>query len=210
MGSRFVGFVKRLGLPFALTLAGSYVERRLLTETSLAFLLEETPPLGVPRGLGLTTGLLVLTTFWLLFYGFLVVGRARTQCMELARKDGETEVEERYGLPNLYAQGTSKHARTFNMVQRSHQGIMESFPGYILMSLISATNFPILTAINCALWWYSRIVWTRGYSAGSHPRDRYSHPQSRLFWMNMAALFLLSLLGSFNLVAGYAFFWDVL
>jgi MAPEG family len=201
--------LKRLGIPFAATLVASYAERVLLRKTSLGFLLEETPPLGVPRGFGLTTAVLALTTFWLLFYGFLVVGSARSKYMDLARKDGELNVEERYGLPNLYAQGTTKHVIAFNSVQRSHQQILESYPGYLLMALLASIYFPLLAAIHCALWLYSRIVWTRGYATGNSPKDRYSHPHSRLFWTNMTALFLLSLLSSVNLVAGYAFFWDV-
>jgi MAPEG family len=200
--------LKRLGVPFGVTLVASYAERVLLRKTSLGFLLEETP-LGVPRGFGLTTCILVLTCFWMLFYGFLVVGSARSKYMDLAKKDGEPDVEERYGLPNLYAQGATKHVRAFNSVQRSHQQIMESYPGYLLMALLAAVYFPVLAAINCALWLYSRMVWTRGYATGENPKDRYSHPHSRWFWTNMNVLFLLALLSSVNLVAGYAFFWDV-
>lgn len=57
-----------------------------------------------------TPMILIGMGFWSVAHG-MSVSQARTKYMELAKKDGEKDVEERYGFPNLYAQGTSKHVR---------------------------------------------------------------------------------------------------
>ena len=69
--------------------------------------------------------------FFALVHG-MGVGAARRKYTELAKKDGEKDTEERYGLPNLYVDGNTKHARAFNAIQRSHQHIFETFPSVIL------------------------------------------------------------------------------
>ena len=61
----------------------------------------------------ITPAILIGTGFWTLMHGF-KVGKARTTYAELAKKDGEKDVDERYLLPNLYVQGTSKHVKAFN------------------------------------------------------------------------------------------------
>jgi hypothetical protein len=64
---------------------------------------------------GATPFLLIVTGFWATLYAF-QVDDAREKYPALAKADGEPDVDERYGLPNLYAQGTSKHAKAFNCV----------------------------------------------------------------------------------------------
>ena len=71
---------------------------------------------------------------------------------ELARKDGEKDVDERYLLPNLYAQGTSKHARAFNCIQRSHQHIFETFTTVVIGGLAGAVTFPICSAVSTFMY----------------------------------------------------------
>lgn len=98
-----------------------------------------------------TPAILLGTGFWSLLQGF-AVGQARTKYAELARKDGEKDVDERYLLPNLYAQGTSKHARAFNCVQRSHQHIFETYTQAVLGGLAGMISFPICTAISSLMY----------------------------------------------------------
>ncbi len=80
------------------------------------------------------------------------VGQARNMYAELARKDGEEDVDERYLLPNLYAQGTSKHARAFNCVQRSHQHIFETYTQAVLGGLAGMISLPVTTAISSLMY----------------------------------------------------------
>ncbi len=57
------------------------------------------PPLiaGVPKAFGITLLVLVLSAFWLTLHGF-SVGAARKKYAELAKKDGEKDVDKRYNL----------------------------------------------------------------------------------------------------------------
>ena len=50
------------------------------------------------RFLAITPTVLIGTGFWTLMHGF-KVGKARTKYAELAKKDGEENVDERYLLP---------------------------------------------------------------------------------------------------------------
>lgn len=70
----------------------------------------------------------------------------------MARKDGEKDVDERYLLPNLYAQGTSKNVKAFNCVQRSHQHIFETFTTVVVGGLAGAVTFPVCTAVSTFLY----------------------------------------------------------
>jgi hypothetical protein len=195
----------------ALALAGSFIEDKFLPQ-SLEFLTEpSTAVAGLPRGFGLTVLVLCFSYFWLLAHG-MSVGSARSKYIALAKKDGEKDVEERYALPNLYAQGTSKHVRAFNCVQRSHQQILETFPGYLLTSLVAAVGFPLFSALLCALWLKSRMDWVAGYvESEGDVAKRYGRAFSGFFWNSMLALFFMSVMTSVNVLAGgeKAVFWDM-
>lgn len=56
------------------------------------------------------------------------------------------DVDERFQYPNLYAQGTSKHVRAFNCVQRSHQQIYETFTTAVVSGLAASITFPLCAA----------------------------------------------------------------
>ena len=124
-------------------------------------------------------GLFALTPLTLIGLGFfslshgLQVGKARADAMELAKKDGEKDVEERYNLPNLYAQGTSKHARAFNCIQRSHQHIFETYTAASIMGCTAALSFPLAAAVSTAIYTLGRIKLTQGYydCAAKHGGD---------------------------------------
>ena len=91
--------VKAVGL----ALASTFVEQSLLPKIGLGFLQEKTTnDLGLPRGYGLVIIMTTTIYFWVVLVG-MKVGAARSKYSELAKKDGEKEVAERYALPNLYA-----------------------------------------------------------------------------------------------------------
>jgi len=207
-----------------MALAMTLLEQIFLPKIGMGFLLESggtptsalvEPPLPLaasylPTGYGLVILVLTLTYLWLFMVG-MSVGAARDKCSALAEKDGEKDVAERYQLPNLYAQGTSKHVRAFNCVQRSHQQILETLPGYFCTVLVTGLEFPITAFVMASLWLYSRMVWVKGYAASmGEPTQRYSHPFSAVFWHCMLTLIVTSLFVAAQLVLGRKIFWDEL
>ncbi|KAL7484440.1 hypothetical protein ACHAW6_010966 [Cyclotella cf. meneghiniana] len=130
----------------------------------------------------ITPAILLGTGFWAFTHGF-VVGKARTKYAELAREDGETDVDERYLLPNLYVQGTSKHAMAFNCIQRSHQHIFETYTQAVLGGLAGMISFPISTAISSMMYAIGRVQLSRGYAAAEgDPKKRYEARFSIWMW----------------------------
>lgn len=108
-------------------------------------------------------------------------------------------------------EGTSKNARAFNCVQRSHQQILETLPGYFITVLVSGLEYPVATFVFASLWLYSRSVWVVGYSDSSgDPALRYSHPHSRVFWHCKLALLMMSWFVAIQLLVGKKIFWDSL
>ena len=160
-------------------LAGSYLETNFGPALG-------TGTLGLPRLFGITPAILTGTSFWVVLHGFMVVGRSRSKYMKLAEEDGEKEVEERYGLPNLYAQGTSKHAKAFNCIQRSHQHIFETFPYLCIISLVGAVHYPITAATATFAYALGRYTMSSGYANGDGDASkRYSSPFARLMWRGL-------------------------
>lgn len=101
------------------------------------------------------------------FFGIahgMAVGKARAKYMEKAKKDGEENVEDRYGLPNLYAQGTSPNVKAFNAVQRSHQQIFETYTQMVLFGLAGAVEFPIATACATTMYAVGRVIFSVNYA----------------------------------------------
>jgi hypothetical protein len=157
---------------------------------------------------GVTPLILCGMSFWSLTYGFTVVGNSRRKYMEKAKADGEENVEERYGLPNLYAQGTSKNARAFNAIQRSHQHIFETLPGVMLTSIINAFQYPCLTAIYTAVYACGRVILTNNYGTSEgEVEKRYSNPLARCMWYGILGNFLLSFVSCANMITGKKVLW---
>ena len=102
-------------------------------------------------------------------------------------------------------EGTSKHAKAFNCVQRSHQQILETLPGYFVTVLISGLEYPVATFCFASVWLHSRMVWAKGYADSN---ERYSHPHSKFFWHCMLALLLMSWLVAMQLLFARKIFWD--
>jgi len=208
-----------------MALASTLVEQTILPRIGLGFLLEpggsppwsKTPSIEptlpltasyLPSGYGLVIAVVTITYLWVMMLG-MTVGAARSKYSALAEKDGEKNVVERYQLPNLYAQGTSKHALAFNCVQRSHQQILETLPGYFCTVLFAGLEFPITAFFFASLWLYSRMVWVKGYAASmGDPSQRYSHPFSGFFWHSMLVLMMASLFVAIQLLLGRKIFWD--
>jgi len=123
--------------------------------------------------------------------------------MELAKKDGETDVEARYGLPNLYAQGTSKHAKAFNCEQRSHQQIFETFPQVCLLAMVGAVHYPITAALNTCVYTIGRYSMSMAYAnADGDAAKRYSSPLARFIWYGYLSTIVVSIVSSISFVVG--------
>lgn len=218
--------IDRIAKAIFIALASTFFEQTVLPKTGLGFLTEPggtppaitttmvEPPLPLtasylPAGYGLVILALSATYLWMLLLG-ISIGSARTKYSELAEKDGEKDVAERYQLPNLYAQGTSKNALAFNCVQRSHQQIIETFPGYFCSVLFTGLEFPVTAFVMASLWLYSRMVWVKGYQESKgKPMERYSHPFSGIFWHCMLALIMTSIMVAIELVLGRKIFWNL-
>lgn len=181
---------------FAAGLAGTFLETKFGPDLGAG-------SLGLPRLFGLTPAILTGTSFWVLLHGFLVVGRSRSKYMKLAEEDGEKEVEERYGLPNLYAQGTSKHARAFNCIQRSHQHIFETFPYLCMISLLGAVHYPITAATATLAYAVGRYHISNGYAnSDGEPSKRYTSPFAPLMWYGLLSSMVVSGLSCASFIAG--------
>lgn len=130
----------------------------------------------------ITPLILIATGFWSVTHG-MKVGKGRKDAIENAKKDGEENVEDRYDLPNLYAQGTSKHVKVFNTIQRSHQHIFESFTQLAIASMAGAMEFPITAAASTLLYSVGRVALSNGYAAAEgDPTKRYSSSVAKYMW----------------------------
>mmetsp|Transcript_14465 Transcript_14465/g.17590 ORF Transcript_14465/g.17590 Transcript_14465/m.17590 type:complete len:194 (-) Transcript_14465:357-938(-) len=179
------------------TIAGPIIEKKLTASSSAQ---------DIPGSFGIVILMLGLFNFWTIMYS-MKVGAARTKYKEKAIKDGEKDAEARYTLPNLYVDGTTKPARAFNCVQRSHQQILETISQFNTFALVSGLNFPYTTSALVCLYFFSRIVWTGSYAASEgEPDKRYDHPLSKHIWTSLLALFGLSVLSGLKFMIGDAFF----
>lgn len=175
-------------------------------ETKYSPMLFAAPKDGSISSLYVATPTILLGVgFFALSHG-LRVGAARKKYMELAKKDGEKDAEDRYGLPNLYVDGNTKHARAFNAVQRSHQHIFETFPSAILGGLLGAYQFPITTAFSSLLYASARITLSRAYAdSEGDVAKRYSNPLSRCMWYGLLMNFVLGFASAFKTLSKVEF-----
>ena len=179
---------KIFGTAIPAALGFAYLERAVLPGL-IPLLFQKSSVLGgvLTRAVGVPLLLTTGACFWLTLHGF-SVGSARSKYMELARKDGEKDVDARYSLPNLYVDGPSKHARAFNCVQRSHQQAFETLPQLLFFTATAALAYPLAAAANVALWLVGRVTWTAGYAqSGGDPAKRYDHPLAFLIFASYMA-----------------------
>jgi glutathione S-transferase len=105
-------------------------------------------------------------------------------------------------------EGTSKHAKAFNCVQRSHQQMLETLPGYFITVLVTGLEYPVVAFVLASGWLVSRMVWVKGYAASmGDASKRYSHPLSHYFWDFKLGLLAASWLVAVQLVLGRKIFW---
>ena len=190
-----------VGKSIAGGLAAAFLESKYQPASMLG--LAATGPAGLPQAFGFTPLLLSGMSFWILVHGFTAVNSARAKYIKQAKKDGETEVEERFGYPNLYAQGTSKNARAFNCVQRSHQQIFETFPQTCLLSMVGAVTYPIATAVTLSSYCVGRFYLSQGYaSAEGDASKRYDHPLAVFTWYGFLSTLTVAVASGISIVAG--------
>jgi glutathione S-transferase len=117
------------------------------------------------------------------------VGGSRKKFMEKATKDGEKDAEIRYALPNMYVDGHTENARLFNCVQRGHHQALETYPQFLLFSVLGGIRFPVFTALSGMMWVYARQKWAEGYATGK-PENRYSHWAGHGVWYGLLGCLL--------------------
>jgi hypothetical protein len=162
-----------------------------LVESKYGPSVQRSGPGGLSPLFAATPLILSLLGMFTLAHG-MSVGGARTKYMEKAKKDGEKDVEERYGLPNLYAQGTSHNVRAFNCIQRSHQHIFETFTWACLTSTAAALSFPISAAFSTLVYAAGRVVLSKSYAnSDGDASKRYSNATGRYMWMGLLSNFAL-------------------
>lgn len=190
--SQFVTFfLKNLGI----VVAGSYAESKYVPKNTDG-------PAGLSTYFALTPLIFSLFNFVILTQGF-QAGQARRKYMEQAKKDGEENVEERYDLPNLYAQGTSKNARAFNCVQRAHQHIFEGLTQTVVSGLIGAISYPVTAAVGSMIYVVGRYYASKGYAEGEGDASkRYSYSLARYMWQGMLMNMFLAILASTKMLTG--------
>jgi hypothetical protein len=185
-----------------LAAAGSYLEAKYGPPPN------KDGPLGLSTWAGLTPLVFTCLSWWSFTYGFTVVSSARHKAIQQAKKDGEPDVDERYAYPNLYVPGTSKVAKEFNCIQRSHQHIMESFTQAALASLIASVHYPVAAGVNALVYAAGRRAMSNGYaSGGGDPSKRYSSPLAMFCWYGILANLMLAGLSSLNMLAGKKLLW---
>ena len=65
---------------------------------------------------------------------------------------------------------SSQNADEFNYVQRGHQNALESYTGYLALSLLGGLKHPIPVAIGGLAWSIGRILYMEGYKSGPENR----------------------------------------
>jgi len=98
-------------------------------------------------------------------------------------------------LPAMYATGTDAKSRKFNCVQRGHQQALETFPMFLVASIVGGVKFPVSVALFGAVWCKARFAWAEGYASGD-PKKRYGNAWAKLIWT--------TLVGSFAAATGVA------
>lgn len=83
--------------------------------------------------------------------------------------------------PAMYATGEDDGARMFNCVQRGHQQALETYPGFLVASLVAGLKFPLVVSLTGILWGYARLKWAEGYRTGV-PDKRYQNKISFFIW----------------------------
>ncbi|GMI33539.1 hypothetical protein TrCOL_g11579 [Triparma columacea] len=180
-----------------------YIELYILPKDPTFSFLTSPSPLGLQRGASIGLTIHVVAGFWITLWG-LMVGSKRSVYREKARKDGEKDVDQRYGLPNLYVEGCTKHSKAFNCVQRSHQQIFETLAQFITANLIATIYFPISASVSVLVWFVGRVTWAKGYAASEgDPSKRYDSPFAYGIWTGYLSSMLLAVATCVRVIMGW-------
>lgn len=70
----------------------------------------------------------------------------------------------KYGVkyPKMYASGDSDDDTTFNCIQRAHQQALETYPTFLVCSVLGGIRQPLTTAAYGLLWCVARLKWAEG------------------------------------------------
>ena len=163
----------RLGGMGAVFGGACYAERVLLAPV-LPALFAPSPLLGglVSKLYGAVIGVNVVGSSCMMLWLSFIPGTARKRFMEKAKKAGDKDAEDRFGLPKLYAEGFSEEAKEFNCHQRAHQQALETYANFVICSVIGGIRQPLLTLLAGCLYIIARVKWAKGYTTGD-PINRY-------------------------------------
>ena len=170
--------IARLSIPGIIGLVG---ENYFVRSAFPAFYTPSSLVSFLPCGYGAVIAINIIGSAFALQTLGTQVGAARKKFIEKAKKDGDVDAEERFSYPKIYAEGFSKHAKDFNCIQRGHQHALETYPQFIVLSLIGGVTQPMLTCVGGLLWMVARFMWAKGYATGE-PSRRYENFLSRGVW----------------------------
>ncbi|KAJ3314273.1 Microsomal glutathione S-transferase 3 [Boothiomyces sp. JEL0838] len=112
----------------------------------------------------------------------------------LGAKVGGARRKANVAYPNMYATAEEaekdKMKHLFNCAQRAHQNTLENIPGFLILLLVSAIEYPLISAISGAVYLASRVAYAGGYCTGD-PKKR-----SRGFFGYFALLAMLGASGA--------------
>ncbi|KAL9181815.1 hypothetical protein ACHAXT_012158 [Thalassiosira profunda] len=131
---------------------------------------------------------------------------SRRLTLSLLASTSSQDVDERFAYPNLYAQGTSKHVRAFNCVQRSHQQIYETFTTAVVSGLAASLTFPLCSAASTLTYAVGRYYLSKGYAEaaeeGGDASKRYKYPLAKYMWFGYLGNIALGMASCVMIVSG--------
>ncbi len=92
-----------------------------------------------------------------------------------------------------------QNADEFNYVQRGHQNALESYTGYLALSLVGGLKYPIPVALGGLAWIVGRLLYMEGYKGG--PDNRYGKGGGVLWLGVLSSLFSSGAL-AYSLITG--------
>jgi len=115
------------------------------------------------------------------------------------KKKGDADAEARFSYPKLYAEGFSAEAKAFNCVQRGHQQALETYPVFVVLSIIGGLAHPIASSLGGLLWCLARVGWAKGYATGE-PEKRYSDFWAPHIWTGLLVQLITALCTAYRLL----------
>ena len=166
---------------------------------------------GLPHLYGVTLiCCVVLPSFVLLYIGFAVTGKGRKlygykNPVHYASVD--IHVEDVLSGGNVMSNGNVEAARKklddavkYSNHQRTHGNTLEWFSPFVMCALLGGVVYPISASFWGVVWSVSRVVWTKGYSTGNNPIDRYSNPLGMSHWFAFLGCIALTIGAASNLL----------